>query len=63
LCDENVYRCLENEALLKNRNVYARLLFETITNMRKLDGPFRRLPPSIGEELKILPLHEVRRIE
>lgn len=63
LCDENVYRCLENESLMRNRNTYARLLFQSIVILGKLEGPFRKLPPQIGEELPIMPAHEVKKLE
>jgi hypothetical protein len=63
LCDENVYRCLENESLLRNRNTYTRLLHDVISTMERLEGPFRKLPPSVGEELPILAPFEVSKIE
>jgi hypothetical protein len=31
--------------------------------MEKLEGPFRKVPPQIGEEFPILQIHEIRKLE
>ena len=55
LCEETASRCLNSESLLRNRNIYIRLLWKCVIILDgHLEGPFKKVPPQTGEELPII---------
>ncbi|CDW83149.1 UNKNOWN [Stylonychia lemnae] len=59
LCDN----CCEKVPLMKNRNRYAKLLKLCIINIKRLEGVFKKMPPSDGEDLRMIQNHEILDIE
>ena len=55
--------CCDRQPLMKNRNRYAKLLRLCVTDIKRLEGVFKKMPPAIGEELKMIQNHEVLEIE
>jgi len=50
LCDN----CCEKIPLMKNRNKYAKLLKLCIFEIKRLEGVFKKMPPSDGEDLRMI---------
>ena len=48
---------------MKNRNKYAKLLRLCIIDLKRLEGLFKKMPPSDGEDLRMIQPHEVLEIE
>ena len=49
--------------LLKNRNKYIKLLKLCVFEIKRLEGIFKKMPPSDGDDLKIIQNHEILDIE
>jgi hypothetical protein len=55
--------CCDRQPLLKNRNKYAKLLRICVMDLKRLEGLFKKMPPTEGEELKMIQNHEILEIE
>lgn len=48
---------------MKNRNKYIKLLRMCVLDIKRLEGIFKKMPPTDGEDLKIIQNHEILDIE
>lgn len=46
--------CCDKAPLLKNRNKYAKLLKMCVFDIKRLEGVFKKMPPSDGDDLKLI---------
>jgi len=54
----------QDSAILKNRNKYAKLLKMCVLDLKRLEGIFKKMPPSDGDnELRPIQHHEILDIE
>ena len=55
--------CCDRVPLLKNRNNYAKQLMRSLTEIGKLEGVFKKMPPQGASELQTLQKHQILEIE
>ena len=46
--------CCEKMPLMKNRNKYIKLMKTCILDLKRFEGVFKKMPPSDGEELRLI---------
>jgi hypothetical protein len=60
LCD---HWCCERLPLMKNRNRYVKLLLTCLTDLGRLAGIFKKLPPKNSQDITTLQKHQILEIE